>query len=266
MTRLINRFLLATSLAGLSALACAQVRPLPTTAQTATATPAPSTSGLANIEIRGQLRSERQAILSSEAPGVIKMLLPESTAFEKGQVLAELDCALFLAQRDKSRIEVSAAELQQKAQERLAELEAGSQIDLALSRNSVARLKAELNIIDTQVSKCKVHAPYAGVVAEHMQRPFQYVQTGQAMLVIVDEARFDLEFLVPSTWNRKVNVGDLLFFYADEVRLNIKARVIRTGTRVDPISQSVKVVAELINPPPNLKVGMSGRVALAPAP
>ncbi|PUE09372.1 hypothetical protein B9Z51_10865 [Limnohabitans sp. T6-5] len=224
---------------------------------------APSASGLANVDIRAQVRARSQATVAAEVGGVLNLMLPEGRRFDKGQVLARLDCSLFTAQRDKSRVEVSAAQLQLKAQERLAQLEAGSQTDLALARNAVERLQSELKIVETQVSKCTITAPFNGVVGEHLQQNHQFVQPGQALMVVLDDGGYEIEFLAPSTWLRRITPGDEVFILVDELNLNIKAQVLRTGTRVDPVSQSIKVVAQLLNPPAKLKAGMSGRVAMA---
>jgi RND family efflux transporter MFP subunit len=224
---------------------------------------APSVSGLANVDIRAQVRARSQATIAAEMGGVLSLMLPEGRRFDKGDVLARLDCSLFTAQRDKSLVEVSAAQLQFNAQERLAQLEAGSQTDLALARNAVERLQAELKIMETQVTKCTVTAPFNGVVGEHLQQNHQFVQPGQALMVVLDDGGFEIEFLAPSTWLRRIAPGDAVFILVDELGLNMKAQVLRTGTRVDPVSQSVKVVAQVINPPPQLKAGMSGRVAIA---
>ncbi|PVE41198.1 hypothetical protein H663_018495 [Limnohabitans planktonicus II-D5] len=224
---------------------------------------APSASGLANVDIRAQVRARSQATVSAEVGGVLITLLPEGRRFDKGHVLARLDCSLFVAQRDKSRVEVSAAQLQFKAQERLAQLEAGSKTDLALARNAVERLQSELRIMETQVSKCTIAAPFNGVVGENLQQNHQFVQPGQALMVVLDDGGYEIEFLAPSTWLRRIAPGDEVSILVDELGLSIKAQVLRTGTRVDPVSQSVKVVAQLLNPPAKLKAGMSGRVAMA---
>lgn len=224
---------------------------------------APSASGLANVDIRAQVRARSQATIAAEVGGVLSMMLAEGRRFDKGQVLARLDCSLFTAQRDKSRVEVSAAQLQLKAQERLAQLEAGSQTDLALARNAVERLQSELRIMETQVSKCTITAPFNGVVGEHLQQNHQFVQPGQALMVVLDDSGFEIEFLAPSTWLRRITPGDEVFILVDELGLNMKAQVLRTGTRVDPVSQSIKVVAQVIQPHSKLKAGMSGRVAMA---
>jgi membrane fusion protein, multidrug efflux system len=42
------------------------------------------------------------------------------------------------------------------------------------------------------------------------------------------------------------------------------ARITRLGGRVDPISQSIKVIGEITAHAPELMAGMSGRASIAP--
>jgi multidrug efflux pump subunit AcrA (membrane-fusion protein) len=48
----------------------------------------------------------------------------------------------------------------------------------------------------------------------------------------------------------------------DEVRRNGWARIARISPRIDPVSQSIKVTANLEGPVADLKAGMSGRLQL----
>jgi len=47
-------------------------------------------------------------------------------------------------------------------------------------------------------------------------------------------------------------------FYVEENKNSYPARVIRMGTRVDPVSQSIPVVGKIKGPTPDLLPGMSG--------
>ena len=44
------------------------------------------------------------------------------------------------------------------------------------------------------------------------------------------------------------------------------ARVTRLGGRVDPVSQSIKVIGEITGDAPDLRAGMSGRATMTPPP
>ena len=166
---------------------------------------------------------------------------------------------------DKARAELEAVQHTLTSNQRLAALNSVGQLELDLSRAAVSRAKAEVGAGQAIISKCSVAAPFNGRVAEQKARDQQFVQLGQPLLDIIDDSVLELEFLVPSAWLRWMRVGGALRVQIDETRKTYPARFIRVGARVDPVSQSIKVVAAIEGQHADLMAGMSGRVIAAPA-
>jgi RND family efflux transporter MFP subunit len=224
---------------------------------------APGTSGLDRQEIRAQLRPIRYTTLSAEIGAVAqRILVKEGQRFEMGTILIQLDCALHDAQRAKSTAELAGAQRSLQANQRLAELNAAGLMELDLAKNAVEKSQAELRISETQLSKCEIKAPFAGILAEQRIREQQYVQTGTPLVDVLDDTAYELEFLAPSTWLSRLRVGMVVRLTVDEVRRNAVARIVRISPRIDPVSQSLKVVAHLEGPVADLKAGMSGRLQM----
>jgi RND family efflux transporter MFP subunit len=139
-------------------------------------------------------------------------------------------------------------------------------VELDVSEAEVQKNQAEVATMATMLSKCSIAAPFSGRVAEQKVREQQYVQPGQAILDIIDDSVLEIEFLVPSKWLAWVKPGYAFQVNIDETRKSYPAKVQRIGARVDPVSQSVKLVAAITGHFPELIAGMSGRVNLvAPA-
>jgi hypothetical protein len=100
-------------------------------------------------------------------------------------------------------------------------------------------------------------------VAEQKVREQQYVQAGQALLEILDDSVLELEFIVPSRWLAWLTPGTGFQVAIDETGKTYPAKVMRTGARVDPVSQSVKIAAAIDGKFNELIAGMSGRVLMA---
>jgi RND family efflux transporter MFP subunit len=221
------------------------------------------TSGVDRQEIRAQLRAIRHTTLSSEIGAVAqRILVKEGQRFEMGTALIQLDCALHDAQRAKSTAELAGAQRSLQANQRLAELNAAGLMELDLAKNAVEKSQADLRISETQLSKCEIKAPFAGIVAEQRIREQQYVQPGTPLVDVLDDSAYELEFLAPSTWLSRLRVGMVVRVTVDEVRRNAVARIVRISPRIDPVSQSIKVVANLEGPVADLKAGMSGRLQM----
>lgn len=133
-------------------------------------------SGVDKQEIRAQLRPARHTTLSAEIGAVVQRIwVQEGERFEIDTPLIQLDCGLHEAQRAKSTAELAGAQRSLQANQRLAELNAAGLMELDLAKSAVERSQAELRISETQLSKCEIKAPFAGIVAEQRIREQQYV-------------------------------------------------------------------------------------------
>lgn len=227
----------------------------------------PAKPSLEQREIRAQLAPHRYTTLAAEIGAKVNRLpVKEGGAFKAGQSLVGFDCSIQLAQLNKARAALAGAETTYKANRRLTELGSIGKVELEVSEAEVLKNRAEVAATNTMLSKCSIAAPFAGRVAEQKVREQQYVQPGQAIMEIIDDSVLEIEFLVPSKWLAWIKPGTQFRVGIDETRKDYPARVQRIGARVDPVSQSVKLVAAIDGKFPELIAGMSGRVNLVPPP
>ena len=233
---------------------------LSATAQTTAGNSNSSTSGIERREIRAQIKPVRLTLLSTEIPGTLTALKSEGTRVRRGEVLLSIDCSTFDAQLKKTEVEIQASEQQEGVQRRLFELNSTGQIDVEQAQFNTQRLKAEAGILHSQIRKCTLTAPHAGVITESRSRSGQYTQAGQALLELVDDSAYEAEFLAPSAWVRRLKPGAALSLQVDELQAAQSAVIARVANKVDPVSQSVKVTVRINKPIAGLKPGMSGSV------
>ena len=212
-------------------------------------------------EIRAQLVPKRFTTLSSEIAARIERLsVREGERFKEGQVLVGLDCALQRAALDEARATLAAAEKSRSVTKRMVELNSGGVLEADLAAAEAAKAQAKLQSAQVVLSKCAVTAPFPGRVVEQKVREHQYVQAGQPMLDILDDATLEVEFIAPSRALAWIKPGLAFEVRVDETEHAYQAKVTRIGAKVDPVSHSVKVVGEITGAFPALVAGMSGRV------
>lgn len=226
--------------------------------------PAPA-AAVEQREIRAQLAPRRFTTLAAEVGAKISRLpVSEGGTFREGQVLVQFDCSMQRAQLDKARAVLSGADKTWTANKRLAELNSIGKVEVELSEAEVIKNRAEVSAMGAMLAKCAVAAPFSGRIAEQKAREQQFVQPGQPLLEIIDDSVLELEFIVPSRWLAWLKPGHAFQVAIDEVGKSFPARVQRIGARVDPVSQSIKLVATIDGKFPQLVAGMSGRVSMAP--
>lgn len=216
-------------------------------------------------EIRAQLSPRRYTTLAAEIGAKINRLpIAEGGAFRQGALLIAFDCSLQNAQLQKAKAALAAAQSAWQGNKRLAELNSVGRIELDASEAEAAKAKADVDAMAAVLGKCNITAPFAGRVSEQKAREQQFVQPGQAMLEIIDDSVLELEFIVPSRWLAWLKAGHRFHVRIDETGKEYPAKVKRLGAVVDPVSQSIKIVATIDGRFADLIAGMSGRVNLLP--
>lgn len=214
-------------------------------------------------EARALVTTRSRALLSAEIPArIADMPKRPGTRFAKGDVLVVFDCAAYRAQRAAVAADLRQADAQYKAQQRLAELRTVGELDVVMAQAAVERAKAQLQLQDVYLSRCKITAPYAGAVVEWHSQPYQTANPGDQLIEIVGSGDLELELIVPSQWLVWLKVGQAITVHIDETDGDVRAKVARIGARIDPVSQTVKIYAALGNDTKTLLPGMSGRAVV----
>ena len=203
----------------------------------------------AAVEFRAQLVAKAQAVLSSERSGkIVKVGFRDGDRFQKGDVLLEYDCALPKARLARAEAALSAANGRWKNASELRKLHSISAADFEEARAGAGMARAEMEAERIEVGRCRIEAPFSGVVGEAFVRAHEYVGEGQKLLTIYDVSSFDAEAILPAAALKALRIGTMLEIALDDTGAVYPLRVSRIAGSVDPVSQSVKVTGELIRP------------------
>ena len=216
-------------------------------------------------EIRAQLTPREYTTLSSEVAARIDRIATRvGERFKKGDVLVQFDCAIPRAQLAHAAAVVEQSEKTVEVNRRLFKLKSIGQLELEISQAELAKTKADLAAADAVVSKCTIAAPFDGVTVDQKAREFQYTTPGQPLLDVLNDRALEVEMIVPSRWLSWLKPGADFKVQIEENGKTYPARVSRLGGRVDPVSQSIKVIGEITEGVPELMPGMSGQVMMNP--
>lgn len=209
--------------------------------------------------IRTQLSARETAVVAGELNAKIARLpLKEGDSFKAGQTLVAFDCALFEAQLHKAEASNEAARKTLAVNQRLAELNSASRLDVEQAEARVKESAAEAAYMRATVSKCVIAAPFSGRVAKRLAANSEFATPGRPLLEIVDGGPPELQLIVPSRWLARLKPGSPFTVSVDELGQSFPAKVIRVGARIDPVSQSVSITGQISGNHPALQPGMSG--------
>ncbi len=231
--------------------------------QSGSSASAESASTAAGLNIRAQLIPKRYAVLSAEIGAKISSIhVREGERFRVGQVLVTFDCALQVAQLEKAKAQVFAAQGVWDGSQRLSKFNAMGEVELRNSEAELLKSKAEQSYLLAAVNKCQISAPYNGRTGEWKAREEQYVQQGQPLLEIVDDSAYELEFLVPTSYLSWLKPGYKFTVLIEDTHKVYPAKFVRFTAKADPVSQTTKVIGLIEGRTDALMAGMSGKVLL----
>ena len=210
--------------------------------------------------VQAVLGARRQVVIASGIDAKITQFKLESgDRFRRGDVLIQYDCTVDRGRLNEALSRQRVTETQLVAYQKLANLNSASNIELAIARENNEQNKAIITQIRGRLKSCQHIAPWSGRVTRKMASKHEYVQTGRVLMEITSHDPLRAEFLIPSKWLRWLNINTLLDIYIEETDKIYSAKVIRVFGEVDPVSQSVQVVAKMEKYHEELLPGMSGR-------
>lgn len=216
--------------------------------------------------IRALLIAPVETVLSSQMDGrIISIPVKDGDVVKKGDELLQFDCKESSAELRKSRAKLNEARYTYKANQELKKERAIRELDVQLASSRLEEARAEYEIRKSRAAKCKITAPFDGRVVKVLVRPFQSVSSGTQLVEYLDNTMLEIQLYAPSRWLVWIKSGVKFDITIDETGKTYPAVVTRIGARVDPVSQTVEIKAEIQGEHSDLLAGMSG-VALLDEP
>lgn len=233
------------------------------------------------IEVVGTLEPKFFADVKSEFTAVVEeVYVTQWVHVGKGTPLAKLDtreadATLRAAKATALQAEVSSTRAKRELERAVNLKESGlltqQSLDDARSADEAAQAAAQaaaaqLAAAEARYAKSVIRSPMAGTVALRAVNVGDRVEnmgSGDPMFRIVDNAVLELTVLIPSARSAPVQVGQELDFSVDAYPgKTFAGRVMHINPSADPVSRSVKVMADVPNSSAELRGGtfVKGRI------
>ena len=232
--------------------------------------PLPDLSGMAPDEpgaIRVLLSPQEETTLIAQFAGRIESLQAGLGApVHQGDVIVAFDCAEPQARLRMSQAENSAARQTLGVNQRLRNLDAAGEIEVALARTEVDKTAAAIELAKVQIAQCTVQAPFDGYVVKTLVKPYQGVPAGSPLVELVSGGALKVRLNVPSNLLAQLRVQAPLDIRIHETGKSYPAHITAINARVDAVAQTIELEAQLDAANPELLPGMSGTAHLRPQP
>ncbi|MEX0733202.1 MAG: efflux RND transporter periplasmic adaptor subunit [Steroidobacteraceae bacterium] len=220
------------------------------------------------IEALGTARANESVTMTAKVSEIVrKVAFDSGDVVEAGDVLVDLSSGAQLAGLEEVRAAYQEAERQLKRQQELADrqLVAVSQIDTQRAARDAAL--ARMNVVRASLSDRVITAPFDGVLGLRQVSPGSLVTPGTPIATLDDISVIKLDFSVPERFLALLARGqDVVARSETYPEREFEGTVTSVDSRVDPVTRSVTVRAEVPNPDRLLRPGMLMSVRLFQAP
>ncbi len=252
----------AASKAGAGGGAAMAMPPMPVDVDTARVRPI-----IDAVRATGRIEAIQAVDLRSDEQGRITALMfHEGQLVARGAPLVKIDDAVLRAQAERADADRDLARQQLERVRRLRAENASTPADLERAEASSRSATAALSLLQLQIARTVVRAPFAGVVGQRFVSQGDYVTTTTNLLTLqtVNPQRAVIE--VPERHASSLRLGQTVnFSVAADPSKNFAARVDFIDPVVEPTNRTIMVKGLAANPNGVLKPGMFIEARLATA-
>ncbi len=210
------------------------------------------------LEALGTLNADESVTLSATVTDTIAEInFDDGEQVERGRLLIRLEdseeqALLRAAQAITDERRNASGRASQLQQRNLA-----ARADVEDTQSQLRQAQADAQALEARLENYRIHAPFSGRVGFRNVSVGALVTPGMALVTLDKLDVMKLDFSVPEVFLDRLSAGLSLSAttaaYPDEV---FRGEISSIGTRIDPVSRSVNVRAELANPDLKLRPGM----------
>lgn len=219
---------------------------------------------LDNIEIPGTLVANETTEIHPEVAGRITgIYFKEGAHVNRGALLVKLNDADLQAQKRKLLVQLQVAKANESRSEQLLKIQGISRQDYEAVALQVTNVNADLAVINTQIEKTNIRAPFSGKVGLRMVSLGAYVSPTSVIGTISQTSQMKLDFTVPERYINQVSFGKFVNFKVDGIDKTYAARVMATESNITQDTRTLQVRASVQGSAAGLVPGNFAKVTLS---
>jgi membrane fusion protein (multidrug efflux system) len=201
-----------------------------------------------NVYTTGSILANEEVEIRSEVSGkIVKILFKEGGFVSKGDLLIKINDADLQAQLRKAESKVKLIEDRETRQRQLAQNQMISKEDYESTLNDLEASKAEYDLINAQIDKTEIKAPFSGVVGLRQVSEGSFVTTSTSIVRLQNLSNLKVDFAIPQKYASLVKIGDEIVFKLSGDDFEFKARVYAIEPKIDPSTRTLKLRAICTN-------------------
>ncbi|MCE6992270.1 efflux RND transporter periplasmic adaptor subunit [Dyadobacter sp. CY323] len=205
----------------------------------------------------GTVLPNEEVNLMSEATGkLVKLDIQEGAYVTKGQLIAKINDRELQAQLQKVIYNQELSKKIEARQKKLLNVEAINLEEYDITSNNIKVLEAEQEILEAQLARTEVRAPFNGRIGLKYISEGAYMAPGTPIVTVVQSNPVKIDFTVPEKYTPNIRIGNVVKFNLDGDPSTFNARIVAVDPKVDENLRTLRVRAIAQNPDGRFFPGM----------
>lgn len=215
------------------------------------------------IKVQGTVESDNNILIPSQTSGIVKkILVDEGDRITKGQLLAELDGAIYESSIAEMENALDLANTIFERRKRLWDKNIGSEIEFLQAKNNKENLEKRLVTLNEQYQLTKITSPINGTVDDIMIKEGEMAAAGRGAIRIVQLSRLKIVAALSENHISRVKKNDIVSVEIPVLGLNFKNSIGSVSQVIDPDNRTFDIEIEVPKEQKNIKPNMLAVVTI----
>ncbi|GAB3931664.1 efflux RND transporter periplasmic adaptor subunit [Larkinella terrae] len=214
------------------------------------------------LQTTGTIAANQEVDLVSEvARKLTRIYAREGSYVTQGTLLFKLDDADLVAKKKKIALQEKLAKLDEKRFRELLATESVNQQEYDQIATNLNVLQAELAMVDVDLGKTEIRAPFSGKLGLNKVDVGAYVTPSTVLTSLDDVSQVEVSFTIPEKYASAVRIGQIIQFTTENSNQPFRGKVLATEPKTDLNTRSLLVKAISENRSGKLIPGSSAKIA-----
>ena len=200
-----------------------------------------------NLSLSGSIEANEQVEIRSEVSGIVEgIYFQEGSNVSKGQVLFKVNDIELRAQLRQTKTREGLAFENERRAKLLLQKEAISQEEYDVARADFKSAQAQSQLIQAQIAKTAVRAPFSGKIGLRSISPGTYITPMILVAKLVNIGKLKITFSIPEKYANQVKTNTMLTFKVagSDIKYSAKVYAIDPEIAIATRTLQVRAIAE----------------------
>lgn len=216
------------------------------------------------ISLSGSIEANENVEIRSEVSGIAeKIYFTEGTQVSKGQVLVKVNDIELRAQLSQAFTKQKLASENERRAKLLLQKEAISQEEYDIASAEFRSLKAQTQLIQAQIAKTTIRAPFSGKIGLRNISPGTYVTPTTIITKLVSSNQVKISFSIPEKYASEIDNNATIHFTIPNNTQKFTAKIYAIEPEIEVATRTLKIKAIADNSAGKLIPGTFANIELA---